>query len=92
LFVQQNQKVDIGLSFSLSSGEIEAGLDIYRRSKWEEPKVMRQLTKIFPMAYAKSIESVKLTMPDVVSPWETLDLKVLIFGDPVAVAQFARSG
>jgi len=53
---------------------------------------MRQLTKISPMAYAKRIESVKLTMPDVVSPWETLDLKVLIFGDPVAVAQFARSG
>jgi hypothetical protein len=76
----------------LSSGEIEAGLDIYRRSKWEEPKVMRQLTKIFPMAYAKRIESVKLTMPNVVSPWGTIDLKVLIFGDSVAVAQFAQVG
>jgi hypothetical protein len=75
LFVQQNRKVNIGLGFSLSSDVIEAGLDIYRRPKSEEPKLMSQLNKIFPMAYAKMIESVKLTMPDVVSPWGTLDPK-----------------
>jgi hypothetical protein len=34
---------------------------------------MSQLNKIFPMAYAKMTESVKLTMPDVVSPWGRLD-------------------
>jgi hypothetical protein len=38
------------------------------------------------------VESVKLTMPDVVSPWGTIHLKILIFGDSGAVAQFARSG
>ena len=53
---------------------------------------MSQLNKVFPMAYAKGIESVKLTMPDVVSPWGTIDLKVIIFGDSVAVAQLPRSG
>jgi hypothetical protein len=70
----------------------EAGLDIYRKSKSEEPKPMSQLNNIFPTAYAKRIESVKLTMPDVVSPWGTIDVKVIILGDFVAVAQFAQVG